>query len=235
MGCLPTGSYELASWPLAAAYRRRYFVPDLSPEQRPQLLDLSPKFVFVAESPHISEVEPTALMDRRPLCGRAGQVFWRMIGSLVGAPTTSQALPQNDTSLPRLLDLCRQGRFAVMNAVQFPIDAKIASRYADADPVRRLGFCKTAPSSFKKLKACSGVRHAIEFLRCRLLHPSVVHLPVVSLGNDAQWFVTQALTPDEQAARHVATVPHPSAWWRQGGKLREKARVQLTELLCPRR
>ena len=148
-----------------------------------------------------------------------------MVGELV-AGETSQA-----TDLERLLRLSRQGGFAVMNAVQFPLDPKITTYYGPgADPVDHLGFSKVPPASYKKLRHAGDVEMAIELLRQRLFSQAVRSLPVVALGNDAQWFVKEALG-HEGAERLLMTVPHPSAWWRQGGKLREKARNQLTELL----
>ena len=43
------------TWPRNDVYRKRFFVPDLSPEQRQQLKAIEPKIVFVAESPHERE------------------------------------------------------------------------------------------------------------------------------------------------------------------------------------
>lgn len=213
-------------WPRGEEFRNRYFVPDLSPEQRPQLHDLRAEVVFVAESPHEAETASERLSERRPLCGRAGQAFWKMIGEL------TMGVSSSDTDLERLLSLARRGRFAVMNAVQFPLDPKITLYYGDAaDPVAHLGFSKAALASFKKLKSTAEVEAAVSLLGERLVHESVRHLPVISLGNDAQWFVNQALG-EAAATRHLMTVPHPSAWWRQGGKLRERARAQLKELLA---
>ncbi len=212
-------------WPANAAYRDRYLVPDLAPGQRSQLGSFRPGLIFVAESPHINEIEPDDLAARRPLCGKAGQAFWRMIGGLLADEDSP------DTSLVRELKLCQLGNFAVLNAVQFPIDPKVMQATGPAaDPVTHLGFSKVAPTTYKKLSSTESVETAIELLRARLVHPSLAHAPIVSLGNDAQWFVNRAVGLVGQG-RHLMTVPHPSAWWRQGGKLREKARAQLTELL----
>lgn len=215
-----------AKWPKRSAYQKRFFVADLSPEQRESLADLKPKFVFVAESPHVNEVEPLDAAHRRPLCGSAGREWWSMVGAFVTGDNS------RDTHLERLIDLCRRGKLVVMNAVQYPIDPKIMMHYGDeANPIENLGFAKVAPASYKKLKNSDEVQAAIHALRHRLVHPSVRDLPVVSLGLDAQWFVTAALESKSGEGRHLTTVPHPSAWWRQGGKLRERARGQLRVLL----
>lgn len=215
-------------WPKGTIYKKRFLVEDLSPEQRPLLASLVPKLVFVAESPHVSEVEPLRLKERRPLCGSAGREWWSMVGRFV-SDEDSKA-----TDLERLLLLCRRGRFAVMNAVQYPIDVKIVAHCGpQSDPIAALGFTKVAPASYKKLKAGDDVQAAIHALRERLVHPTVRRCPVVSLGLDAQWFVERALDAKSGGGRHLMTIPHPSAWWRQGGKLRERARSQLEGLLAP--
>lgn len=216
----------MTRWLKQADYKKRFFVADLSPEQRPALADLKPQLVFVAESPHVSEVEPEVASARRPLCGSAGREWWSMLSTTLGGDSS------RETDLERLLSLCRKAGIAVMNAVQYPIDPKIMMHYGEAaDPVTHLGFAKVAPASFKKLKNGEDVEAAIHALRARLIHPSVIDVPVVSLGNDAQWFVTQALKAKPGEGRHLMTVPHPSAWWRKGGAFREKARGQLKELL----
>ena len=219
----PTKTFR--EWPANAAYRARYEVPDLSPEQRSQLGIVRPGFIFVAESPHINEIEPENRAERRPLCGKAGQAFWRMIGSLIADEDSA------DTSLARQLKLCQLGNFAVLNAVQFPLDPKVMVVTGPAgDPGVHLGFSKVAPTTYKKLSSTKNVEAAIALLRARLTHPSLADALVISLGNDAQWFVNRAVGTVGQS-RHLMTVPHPSAWWRQGGSLREKARAQLTQLL----
>lgn len=215
------------SWPKNAKYRDRYLVPDLSAEARPELKGLKPRLIFVAESPHEAETAPADQGVRRPLCGRAGQSFWKMIGEQLGGQSSS------DTSLERLLELVRKGQFAVLNAVQYPLDPKITLYYGEAvDPVLQLGFSKVPPASYKKLKSTREVECAVEELKRRLVHPSLRSAPIISLGNDAQWFVAQAVSP-VGTGRHLMTIPHPSAWWRQGGKLREKAREKLELLLNP--
>jgi hypothetical protein len=219
----------MTRWPKRANYEKRFFVADLSPEQRVELKKFKPRYVFVAESPHVSEVEPEDPKARRPLCGSAGREWWGMVGELV-CSEDSRA-----TDLERLLRLCRAGSLAVMNAVQYPIDPKITMHYgAGADPVENLGFSKVAPATYKKLKSGPDVEAAIDRLRARLVHPSVRDIAVISLGLDAQWFVSAALSAKVGVGRHLMTIPHPSAWWRRGGAFREKARDQLTTLLCSR-
>lgn len=216
----------MPSWPKTKIYKSRYFVPDLSPEQRAQLRDFQPKMVFVAESPHEAEVAPEAERERRPLCGKAGREWWGMIGQIL-EHKNSQA-----TDLERLLHLCCLGELAVMNAVQFPLDPKITAHYGEeASPLEALSFTKVAPYGFKKLRATDAVKTAVHLLRERLVHPSVRGLPVISLGNDAQWFVEQALESSVGEGRNLMIIPHPSAWWRRGGFFREKARGQLEILL----
>ncbi|MEW6057859.1 MAG: hypothetical protein AB1540_14725 [Bdellovibrionota bacterium] len=214
----------MTQWPKDQYYRERFFVPDLTPEQRSQLKKLKPKLVFVAESPHESEVAPEMRAERRPLCGKAGREWWQKIGQIL------KDEDDKSTELGRLLELCLAGDFAVMNAVQYPLDPKITLYQGEeAAPVRGLGFSKVSPYSYKKLKDTEAVRRAVQNLRERLNHSSLVHALVVSLGNDAQWFVNQALQGSLE--RHLETIPHPSAWWRQGGKLRTRAELQLTSLL----
>jgi hypothetical protein len=213
-------------WPARRNYHSRYFVPDLSPMARPELKGVKPKIIFVAESPFESEVAPEKESERRPLCGKAGQEWWRMIGAIINGEVS------NETSLKRLLELCRKAEIAVLNSVQYPLDPKIVSYYDElADPLEGLGFTKFSPVSYKKLKTSDNVQTAIHLLRERLADPLLASAPVVSLGLDAQWFVSQALESKVGEGRHLETVPHPSAWWRAGGKFRVKAKEQLTRML----
>src|SRR4051794_1908150 len=123
----------------------RYFVPDLSPRDHgtPEM----PRAVFVAESPHISEVTPAKRIDRRPLCGMAGKAWWSLLSEIL----EGQANP--DVSLERELEVCRKHRIAVMNAVQYPLDPKVTASFPDFDPAKQLGFNKVAGEfGYKKQK-----------------------------------------------------------------------------------
>ena len=207
------------------SYTTRYFVADLSPEQRPELSSLPVRWVFVAESPHLAEVAPESRLVRRPLCGKAGREWWSMLAAVTG-----DRVPSNELSAGELMAQCVRLRMAVLNAVQCPLDPKIMLHYgAAADPVKGLGFCKVGEFSFKKQKKQPCVEDAIANLRERLLHPSLAFAPVISLGNDAQWFVERALGEKLGVGRNQRVIPHPSAWWRQGGKLRLRAKTQLVE------
>ena len=203
----------------------RYHVPDFSPRDRGELKAMSPCWIFVAESPHVNEVESEDLKLRRPLCGAAGKQWWSLVSELL----EGHASP--DVSYSHILSLCLQHRIAVMNAVQSPLDPAIARLYPDAEPVRNLGFRKgTGPESYKRLKAGPVVQAALQNLHERLTHPALAKAPVFCLGNDAEWFVTQALSPAEAAQRVGEKIPHPSAWWRRGGLYGELAREKLEKM-----
>ena len=205
----------------------RYFVPDLSPVDRQELRDLRPRYVFVAESPHVNEVEPGKLPERRPLCGAAGRQWWRLLSELLEGSENS------DVSLPRMLDFCREHRIAVINAVQYPLDPKITAKCPDADPVQNLGFAKAAgETGFKKRRKGDEVQAALRNLRERLDHPSLAGAEVWALGNDSEWFITQALSPEELKKRWGGKVPHPSAWWRQNGLFGRIAEEKLRVLFA---
>lgn len=204
---------------------QRYFVPDLSPMDRRELAGLKPRAIFVAESPHVSEVEPDERLARRPLCGAAGKVWWKLLSEIF------EGTENPDVSLARLLEICRKNRIVVLNAVQNPLDPKVAKKFPAAEPVECLGFAKAAgPSGYKKMKNDPCVLDAVEKLRKRLTHPALARAPIWSLGNDAEWFVTRALTPEEQIQRVRGKLPHPSAWWRRGGLFGRTAKEKLTEI-----
>jgi hypothetical protein len=210
----------------------RFKVPDLSPQARPFLSKMKPKWVFVAESPHLHEIEPESIDHRRPLCGKAGQVWWRLLSELLEKETSTEV------SLERLLKFCWDHQIVILNAVQFPLDPKIAIKFPEADPVKNLGFSKASgPHSFKKLKSSRPVQQALDSLGKRLRHPALKEVPVICLGNDAEWFVRQALVEEEISARLKEKVPHPSAWWRRGGYFGRVAKDRLKDLLsefsCP--
>lgn len=203
----------------------RYLVPDLSPENRGLLKNSIPKVVFVAESPHISEIEPLDIAERRPLCGMAGKQWWGLLTELL------EGTPNSDVSLKHLLDFCLHQKLAVMNAVQFPLDPKITRLFPQADPVKNLGFCKASGEySYKKLRKEKAVQSAIQNLKQRLHHPSLEKSKVHCLGNDSEWFVLQALGKEEAAVRLGEKIPHPSAWWRRGGLFGSVAREKLNQI-----
>lgn len=205
--------------------RSRYFVPDLSPQQRPELSAVRPRVVFVGESPHVREVEPQAAQERRPLCGPAGKAWWKALGEALEGDVS------DDVSLERMLRLCGRHSIAVINAVQLPLDPGITRVLPDADTVKLLGFSKAAgPAHYKRRKAAPEVRAAVALLRERLMHPSVLSAAVHPLGNDAEWFVREALAGD--ASRIARKLPHPSAWWRRGGWFGQEARKILKEIFA---
>lgn len=203
---------------------RRFFVPDLSSVDRKALKGICPQFIFVAESPHVSELEPEILEERRPLCGKAGREWWSLLGDIL------ENDPSTDVSLERMLRLCKTRRIAVINAVQYPLDPKVARVFPGADPVKHLGFSKEqGPHSFKKLKDSVEVSSMVQALRARLEDPCLIGAKVVCLGNDAEWFVTRALG-NAASARMEKKIPHPSAWWRQGGLFGRIAKERALEI-----
>ncbi len=203
----------------------RYFVPDLSPQSRDELRKVPIRFVFVGESPHLSEIEPENLDQRRPLCGAAGKQWWSLLSEILEGDTNG------DVSLKRQLKLCAEYGFAVINAVQYPLDPKISATYPEADPAQNLGFGKlTGEYSFKKYKTNQRIERAIQSLRDRLTHPSVNRAKVFSLGNDSEWFVARALEPLNELSRVGTKIPHPSAWWRRGGFFGRDAREKLVRI-----
>ena len=204
----------------------RYFVPDLSPIDHPDLDWSRARIVFVAESPHVSEVAPERESERRPLCGMAGRVWWKLLGELL------EGRVSDDVSLERLLTLAQSHGVIVMNAVQMPIDSKVTREFPDASPIRLLGFDKgPGPKTFKKLKSTQAVQTSLKRLAERLNSPELSRLPVVCLGNDSEWFVKEALGKDRFGAQVICKLPHPSAWWRKGGHFGRVAREQLERLL----
>lgn len=216
---LSSGSEKLGKYP-------RYFVPDLSPMDRVPLQRLRPQWVFIAESPHVSEVSPEEKEERRPLCGAAGKKWWALLGELLGEGG------DEDVSLSRMLNLCKTHRIAVINVVQYPLDEGVKKKVPQADPLKNLGFCKNPGShSYKKLKQSYSVQNAIEALRIRLMSPVLSGAYFYCLGNDAEWFVKQALTQEEFEKRVKGKLPHPSAWWRRGGHFGRLARKQLSDII----
>src|SRR5688572_14384703 len=134
----------------------RFFVPDLSPHDRQSLRGMRPCIVFVAESPHVSEIEPEKPGDRRPLCGVAGRQWWGLLTDLLEGRVDA------DVSLEHLLDFCLKHRIVVLNAVQYPLDPKVTKGFPDADPLKNLGFSKLSGMQFyKKLKNSPQVQRSI--------------------------------------------------------------------------
>jgi hypothetical protein len=168
-------------------------------------------------------VAPERPEDRRPLCGQAGKVWWSALGMIL------EKNPDSDTSLERILAFCTKHRVVVLNAVQYPLDPKVAKKFPDADPVKNLGFSKVGgASSFKKMKNSREVLTAVQSLRERLGHPALSRLPVYCLGNDSFWFVSQAL--QDNPSRAPEKIPHPSAWWRRQNLYKKIALEKLGEI-----
>ncbi len=185
------------------------------------------RVVFVAESPHISEVEPDSLAARRPLCGAAGRAWWKMLREIFEGERDT--VP--DVSLAAMLRFCRQHRIAVINAVQYPLDPKVAARFPEADPVSNLGFAKvTGEWNYKRQKKSDALQGALRNLQARLSEPHLKDARIWSLGNDSEWFVTQAIGGTPEESRFAGKLPHPSAWWRQGGLFERTAREKLTAI-----
>lgn len=186
----------------------RYFVPDLSPRDRGVLSQVRPRFVFVAESPHIHEVEPDPVMERRPLCGAAGRVWWKKLSEVLNTPAP-------ELTAEGLIEFCFLHRLAVINAVQVPLDPKVTKQFPAADPYLSLGFQKdTGVRSYKKRGG--SFFEAVSSLRDRVFDDRIKNAPLISLGNDADWLLREVLG-DLASSRILTKIPHPSAWWRRGG------------------
>lgn len=200
-----------------------YLVPDLTPGDREALRGLKPRVVFVAESPHTSEIAPERLADRRPLCGAAGKKWWSALGEAL------ESDPSEDVSLERMIRLCREHRLVILNAVRMPLDQAVTKKEPDADPLKTVGFCKNAGAdSYRRLRDSAAVKDALESLRQRLEAPELRNVAIHCLGNDAEWFVRRALG---DSARIEGKIPHPSAWWRKGGHFGRVARKALVSIL----
>ena len=204
----------------------RFFVPDLSPKDRLFLRNAKVRVVFVGESPHVNEIEEEKAELRRPLCGAAGKQWWSLLAEILEPGT------QIDVSASWLMEFCLRHQLAVLNAVQYPLDPKITKAYPLAEPSKNLGFDKVSgPYSFKRLKNTSPVQQSIEALRTRLVHPSLQKALICPLGNDSEWFVTQALSKTDEGLSHLGEkIPHPSAWWRRGGFYGRVAKEKLSEI-----
>jgi hypothetical protein len=202
-----------------------FFVPDLTPEAHPEAKDFVVQYLFVAESPHVSEITPPRVQDRRPLCGVAGKQWWSLLSELL------EGEPNDDVSLKHLLSFCVRHQIAVANAVQWPLDPKITRYNPEADPLKTVGFSKIAGATgYKKMKAGKEVKRALSSLSERLTHPSLAQVGIYPLGGDADWFIRQAIEPGLLALRMREKIPHPSAWWRQNGLFGRIAREKLSHI-----
>src|SRR6478672_9370468 len=92
----------------ASGPNSRYFVPDLSPEGQKLLAKMNPRFLFIAESPHVNEVESDDIKERRPLCGMAGRKWWSLLSLLL------EGVENADVSLEHQLDFCKKHEIAVL-------------------------------------------------------------------------------------------------------------------------
>jgi hypothetical protein len=150
---------------------------------------------------------------------------------LEAAPPYAARDVELDVSLARLAQFCRAHGLAVMNAVQFPMDPKVQSVFPAALPSLTIGFSKAPGAEFyKKAKGTPSLQIALDSLRRRLSHPSVKDCPIYCLGNDSEWLVQQALGKEGFAARVKGRIPHPAAWWRQGGLFGRIAREKLNAI-----
>ena len=204
---------------------RSFLVPDLTPRDHRELKGVHFRYVFVAESPHVSEISPERISERRPLCGTAGKVWWSALSAIL------EGREIEELSLVNLLGFCCRHRIAVMNAVSVPLDGGIIKHFKQANPIRTLGFSKQAgPRNYKRPSRARD--RAVLDLRKRLLDPALQEARIVALGNDADWFVRAALTQGERSAAGACKIAHPSAWWRRGGHFGRISREKLRQLLA---
>jgi hypothetical protein len=204
-----------------ANQRSSFRVPDLTPRDRPELHGLKFRYVFVAESPHVSEIEPEVESERRPLCGAAGKVWWNALSEAL------ESKPNENLSLEYFLKFCRKHRIAIANAVQVPLDPKVMRLFPKADPMRTLGFSKElGPNHFKKAE----LKKPLADLRKRLEDPGLKGAKIVALGNDADWFVRAAIDSEDIDRLYAMKLAHPSAWWRRGGYFGRVSREGLQKL-----
>lgn len=190
----------------------RSFVPDLSPMDRAELRGMNVRVVFVAESPHSSEIASETIEGRRPLCGASGRKWWSLLREVAGDQ------PSEDVSLPSLLRFCRKHGVVVLNSVQWPLDRALAKGSPALDPLKTVGFCKNpGPFFYKRLKSRVPVKKAVRDLARRLQDRRLMGASIYCLGGDAEWFVRQAMGRD--SARVAGKIPHPSAWRRNRGLL----------------
>ncbi len=203
----------------------RVFVPDLTPEGQPKSIAFLPKLVFVAESPHVSEVSPPIEAERRPLCGKAGVAWWGALSEIL------EGKPAASLTRVWMVDFCNRHHLAVMNAVQYPLDPLASREVPEAEPSRTTGVSKAARAdNYKRLKSNPEVQALLVSLRERLNHEGLAGCAVIPLGTDAEWFLKNAFSAEEYSRRVRKKLAHPSAWWRRGGLFGRQAREVLTEL-----
>ena len=214
-------------------YAQRFLVPDLLP---PKSSLSSLRAIFIGESPHRDEVLPEDSRERTPFRGIAGREWWAELTKFQVSPVQTRPVPNRKV----LLEICAELQFALMNAVQFPIDPKITLHQgAKSSPHDQLGFEKGAGATgykavYKEDLDHNPVRHAILDLTRRLCLLKESHAQIVCLGNDSRWFVERAmeLLPSNAAVleKPLLMVPHPSSWWRKAS-YRTRAVDVLKELL----
>lgn len=202
---------------------RRFFVPDLSPADRLELKNVPIRVIFAAESPHTQEVAPERVGERRPLCGPAGREWWKLLGEILGEEANEEL------SLGWMLHLCRKGKFALVNAVQYPLDAR--ARLPQGGQIEALGFYKNSgPRYYKKLAGDARVLSALSSLRRRLEAKELRNAPIYCLGRDAEWFVKGALGKELFARRVKGVIPHPGGWRWSRYAARNVARACLRKI-----
>jgi hypothetical protein len=212
------------------AYVDRFRVEDLIPKDRQHL-----KAIFVGESPHRDEVAPEKASERSPFRGMAGRQWWTELARYLKVPVVANPVPPRKA----LLQICEELRFALMNAVQFPIDSKITLHQGEKSAPRvQLGFEKNAgpfayKTIFKRNQDASSVQWALHDLASRLRPLENSPARLICLGNDSKWFVENSLhllNPDAPLLQQpLTTIPHPSSWWRNAS-YRERAVKTLREL-----
>ncbi len=222
------------TWPVSRAFVSRYRVDDLVP---PPGEWSRLRAVFIGESPHKDEVAPEDPRERSPFRGMAGREFWTEVAKYLKAPGMTRPVPPR----AELERICTELGMALMNAIQYPLDPKIALHYGEGcSPAEQLGFEKaTGPRGYKAIAKKGGpgnaVDAAIRDLVQRLSKLQSARAQLVCLGNDSCWFVERAIAglPAEAAllSQPVLTIPHPASWWRNAAN-RTRASETLRTLLA---
>jgi hypothetical protein len=226
---------SLNSWPRFPKYSRRFRVPDLKPPGGPGSRG-NLVVIFVGESPHRDEVAPTDPRERTPFRGAAGRAWWSELAKFLKHPKEVRPVPPR----PVLLEICAELRIAMINAVQFPLDPKIALHQGrQAAPIPNLGFEKGPgrlgyKAVWKKSGQKGPVGMAVSDLAKRLRPLQAGRARIVCLGNDSCWFVERALELLDPAHEiRVSTVPHPSCWWRKASYRRRAIEALSSILTAP--